>query len=98
MVGIRGLDHHTEYTIFLRISPADACRYKFLNMQWAAVGESEVMQNEDKQIFCHPNSPNTGQIWMKKPISFKDIKISHSTSSKHGNVGTTYKYYSADLV
>ncbi len=96
MVGVRGLDDHTEYTVFLRISPADPYRYKFLNMKWVAVEESEVMQNEDKQIFCHPNSPSTGQIWMKKPISFKDIKVSHSTSSKHGNVGITNCF--ADLV
>ena len=91
MVGIRGLYHHTEYTVSLRISSADPYRYKFLNMQWVAVGESEVMQNEDKQIFCHPNSPNTGQFWMKKPISFKEVKISHSPSSKFGNVSVTNK-------
>ena len=86
MVGIRGLDRHTEYTISLRISSADPYRYKFFNMQWVSTGESEMMQNEDRQIFCHPNSPNTGQFWMKKPISFKQVKITHNPSSKYGNV------------
>ena len=86
LVGLRGLDVTTEYTISLRISSADPYRYKFLNMQWVAVGESEVMQNEDRQVFCHPNSPNVGQFWMKKPISFKQVKITHNPSSAHGNV------------
>ena len=86
LVGVRGLDPKTEYSISLRISPADPYRYKFLNMQWVSVGESEVMQNEDRQIYLHPNSPNSGQFWMKKPISFKQVKITHNPSSSKGNV------------
>ena len=86
LVGVRGLDLKTEYSISLRISSADPYRYKFLNMQWVSVGESEVMQNEDRQIYLHPNSPNSGQFWMKKPISFKQVKITHNLSSSKGNV------------
>ena len=91
LVSVRGLDENTEYTISLRISSADPYRYKFLNMQWVSVGESEVMQNEDRQIYCHYNSPSTGTFWMKKPISFKSVKITHNPSSKHGNV--SYCFY-----
>ena len=86
MVGIRGLELYTEYTISLRFSSADPYRYKFLNLQWVSVGESEMMQNEEKQIFCHPNSPNNGQFWMKKAISFKQVKITHNAFSESGNV------------
>lgn len=86
LVGLRGLNPKTEYSISLRIASADPYRYKFLNMQWVAVGESEVMQNEDRQVFKHPNSPNSGQFWMKKPISFKQLKITHNPSSSNGNV------------
>ena len=86
LVGIRGLEPVTEYTISLRISSADPYRYKFLDRQWVSAGESEMMQNEDKQIFCHPNSPNNGQFWMKKAISFKQVKITHNAFSESGNV------------
>ena len=55
-MGIHGFDLYTEYTISLRISSADPYRYKFFNMQWVAVEESEIMQNEDRQLFCHTNS------------------------------------------
>ena len=86
-MGLRGLDPQTEYSISLRVTSADPYRYKFLNMRWVAVGESEVMQNEDRQIFHHSNSPNSGKFWMKKPISFKQMKITHNPSSSSGNVG-----------
>ena len=62
-------------------------------MQWTAVGESEVMQNEERQIFRHPNSPNSGQFWMKKPISFKQVKITHNPASANGNVSRIAALY-----
>lgn len=86
MVSLKGLDPATNYSIFLRMVSADQYRYKFLSMHWVPVGESEVIQNEERQIYCHPNSPNSGQFWMKKPISFKSVKITHNSSSKNGNV------------
>ena len=91
-VRIHGLEPVIEYTVSLRISSADPYRYKFLNTKWVAVEESEVMQNEDKQIFRHPNSPNNGEFWMKKPISFKDVKITHDPSSTHAHVGLQCMY------
>ena len=37
--------------------------------------------------FTHPNSPSIGEIWMKKPVSFKTVKITHnSDNTKKGNV------------
>jgi len=74
--------------------PADKYRYKFINMQWVPVGESEVLQNEERQIIQHPSSPNSGEFWMKKPISFKTVKVTHNSTSKHGNIllYTMHKY------
>ena len=83
MVSVRGLNPRADYTISLRMRSADKYRYKFLNLEWVRVGESELMQNEDRQIFKHPSSPNSGQFWMKKPISFKTVKISHNSTNKH---------------
>ena len=55
-------------------------------MKSFATGESEVIQNEAKQILPHPNSPNTGMVRMKRAISFKSVKITHSPKSRDGNV------------
>lgn len=85
-MSIRGLHPTLDYSISLRIHAADSYRYKFLNSYWSAVGESEILQNESRQIFRHPNSPHPGEFWMKKPVSFKTIKITHNPASKSGNV------------
>ena len=78
------------YDVILRVASADPYRYKFINMRWTAIGESEINQNEAKQLFRHPSSPSCGSFWMKKPISFKSIKITHSPVSKNGNVSLLY--------
>ena len=83
---MRGLEPKQEYTLAVRVAPVDNLRYKFLKMKWCAVGESDVIQNEEKQVFYHPNSPNSGQFWMQKPVSFKTIKVTNNTRSKNGNV------------
>lgn len=64
----------------------DPYRYKFMSMKWVAVGESEILQDEKRQMYRHPNSPKPGYFWMKKPISFKPCKITHDPRSKHGDV------------
>lgn len=97
MVTLRGLEPTQDYTVTLRVAPADTCRYKFLNMQWSAVGESEINQNEARQLFVHPNSPNTGEFWMKKPISFKSVKITHNPTSRNGNVSPVRHIYILSL-
>ena len=86
LVSMQGLDPEMDYTISLKVATADNQRYRYINMKWCATGESEVIQNEDKQIFRHPSSPNSGHFWMKRPISFKSIKITHYAKSLHGNV------------
>lgn len=86
VVNIQGLERDVKYTISLRVTPADRFRYKFLSSHWIPVGESEIMQNEQRQVFQHPNSPSSGDFWMKKPISFKAVKITHNPTSKQGNV------------
>lgn len=86
MVSLKGLLQNQDYTLTLRVASADVFRYKFVNMKWTTVGESEINQNEAKQLYTHPSSPNSGAFWMKKPISFRAIKISHSPNSRNGNV------------
>lgn len=86
LVSLSGLDPNLDYIVYLKVATADNQRYRYINMKWCATGESEVIQSEEKQTFRHPSSPNSGQFWMKRPISFKSIKITHYAKSQHGNV------------
>jgi len=85
-VNLFGLESHKNYSVTLRIISADNQRYRYVNMKWVATGESEVLQNEGKQIFRHPSSPSSGEFWVKRPVSFKAVKITHYAKSKHGHV------------
>ena len=77
---------NTLYAVSLRFVLADDYRHKFVNGCWELTGKSEIIHDESKMVFQHPSSPTTGEIWMKKPISFKAIKITHFPKSAHGNV------------
>ena len=74
------------YNVKLKFACADKYRYKYLNRLWTVSGESEVIHDEARMEFLHPMSPSCGDIWMKKPVSFKNIKITHNKNSKDGNV------------
>ena len=86
MVEVTGLGDSLLYDILLKITSADSSKYKYLNRKWQAIGDSEIRQKEEKQLYRHPSSPNTGLFWNKKPISFKMVKISHYDTSNNGNV------------
>ena len=83
---VTGLQPLAKYNVSLKIVPADAQRYKFLNGYWQATGESDVLQDESKMEYVHPSSLTTGEMWCKKPVSFKTVKITHAPGSKNGDV------------
>lgn len=85
-VFVRGLDPIQQYNITLRIVPVDNYRYKFLNMEWTKAGNSDVSQNKDRQVYLHPESPNSGGFWMRKQISFRQLKITHNPNCKNAHV------------
>ena len=88
LLNIRGLPNKESFEVSLRVTPADEFRYKFIKRacSWVVARKSEVQQNEERQRYLHPMSPTTGEDWMKKPISFKQVKITHNSNSKQGNV------------
>lgn len=88
-MSLLGLNPKEKYTISVRAAATDNLRYKYMNTKWCTVGESDVVHNEERQIYHHPSSPATGEVWMKKPLSFKAIKITSHIKSKHGNVSQT---------
>lgn len=78
---LRGLERSTLYNISLKISPFETpvYRYVYKNNGWNRSGLCEDKDiAEERQTFRHPDSPKTGQSWMKKPISFKQVKITHN--------------------
>lgn len=79
-VSVRGLDPGKLYTITLDIQPADQSRHKFIGDSWQAVGkaEKEFVRCE----YVHTDSPSPGNHWMKKPVSFKVVKLTNNRNNK----------------
>ena len=38
------------------------------------------------RMYIHPDSPATGQQWMKGPITFHKMKLTNNTLDQHGHV------------
>ena len=79
-VSVYGLNPSKQYTITLDIQPADQSRHKFIGDSWQAVGkaEKEFVRCE----YVHTDSPSLGSHWMKKPISFKFVKLTNNRNNK----------------
>ncbi|XP_003389547.1 PREDICTED: T-box protein 2-like [Amphimedon queenslandica] len=94
LVTVSGLVPTIQYSIMVRFVSADKYRHKYITGQWTAVGESDIIHDESKMLFIHPSSPCYGEMWIKKPISFKSIKITHHSESQNGNIllHTMHKY------
>lgn len=86
LVLLQGLDLQEQYNVSLRVAPVDNQRYRYINKKWCAIGASDIVQNGERQVYCHHSSPNTGHFWTQSPISFTSIKITHYTDSTHGDV------------
>ena len=74
------------YNVKAKFVCADKYRHRFFNGAWNQTGESEIIHDESRMEFVHPLSPANGEMWMKKPVSFKAIKLTHRENSKGGNV------------
>jgi len=85
-VSLRGLELRQLYEVSLRMSAVDNYRYKYSNNCWVRAGDSDVSQDGDRATVQHPCSPTSGQSWMKRPVSFKFVKITHYPNSRNGNV------------
>lgn len=84
---ISNLDDATSYSVTLRFSQVDEWRYRYVERGWRTNGLSDAPHDETRMVFEHPGNPAPGELWMKKPIAFKRLKITHYPQSTRGQVG-----------
>ena len=97
-LSLSGLELSQQYSVSLKVSPADTLRYRFIDFSWQPTGEAGAYEDMDKQVYIHPSSPNSGKFWMQNFISFKKVKITNYEDSKNGNVLFIFNSISADLI
>ena len=89
---ISDLDDATRYSVTLRFTQVDEWRYRYVERGWRTNGLSDAPHDETRMLFEHPGNPAPGELWMKKPIAFKRLKITHYPQSTRGQVSTMYIY------
>ena len=75
----------------MEIVPSDDCRYKFSRGNWLVAGKADPEM--PKRMYIHPESPNTGEQWMQKIISFHKLKLTNNLSDRNGYVRLFSTHY-----
>ena len=78
---VYGLNPDAVYSVYLDIMPADDRRYKFMQTDWVPIGRIDKKFNFRE--YMHPDSPNSGQYWMEKPVLFKFLKLTNNKTTVH---------------
>ncbi|KAJ1125310.1 hypothetical protein NDU88_003742 [Pleurodeles waltl] len=83
-VRVSGLDPHARYMMLLDIVAVDNTRYKWQEKRWEASGKAEPQL--PNRVYIHPESPASGEQWMKQTISFHKIKLTNNTLDQMGHI------------
>ncbi|CAF0876608.1 unnamed protein product [Adineta ricciae] len=75
-VSVSELDPNMKYMFLLDIVPVDDNRYKYQESAWVISGKAEP--HAYGRYFIHPDSPQTGEQWMKQSILFNKAKITNN--------------------
>ena len=77
-INLCGLNTRGRYTLKMVIVLADNRQWKYKGFKWIPVcrAEGNIMMEYE-----HPDSPNSGSIWMNKAISFKTVMITNKKTT-----------------
>ncbi|XP_032885996.1 T-box transcription factor TBX22-like isoform X1 [Amblyraja radiata] len=86
-VRIRGLESERQYYIAMDIVPVDSKRYRYVyhSSQWMVAGNTEQSPMAPR-LYVHPDSPTSGQSWMKQIISFDRVKLTNNDMDEKGHI------------
>ena len=90
-VRVSGLDRSAKYVILLDIVPVDDCRYKFHNSRWLVAGKADP--EVAKRVYIHPDSPQVGEQWTQKVVSFHKLKLTNNIADKNGFVSFFFLFF-----
>ncbi|XP_069752295.1 T-box transcription factor TBX22-like [Narcine bancroftii] len=86
-VKIRGLEPEKQYYIAMDIIPVDSKRYRYVyhSSQWVVAANTE-QSPQTPRLYVHPDSPTSGQSWMKQVISFDRVKLTNNDMDEKGHI------------
>ncbi|XP_043921864.1 T-box transcription factor TBX18 isoform X2 [Protopterus annectens] len=85
-VKINGLDPHQQYYIAMDIVPVDNKRYRYVyhSSKWMVAGNAD--SPVPPRVYIHPDSPASGETWMRQVISFDKLKLTNNELDDQGHI------------
>ncbi|XP_048460899.1 T-box transcription factor TBX22-like [Rhincodon typus] len=86
-VKIKGLEPAKQYYIAMDIIPVDSKRYRYVyhSSQWMVAGNTEQSPLTPR-LYVHPDSPASGESWMKQIVSFDRVKLTNNDMDEKGHI------------
>ena len=93
---LQGLDPTAKYILMMDFIPVDDKRYRyaFHSSKWLVAGKAD--SSVPGRVHIHPDSPCTGQQWMKQIVSFDKLKLTNNLMDDNGHV--SLKSYSLEKI
>ncbi|XP_061610650.1 T-box transcription factor TBX18 isoform X2 [Phyllopteryx taeniolatus] len=96
-VKMSGLDPHQQYYIAMDIVPVDNKRYRFRivsfsrarryvyhSSKWMVAGNAD--SPVPPRVYIHPDSPASGETWMRQVVSFDKLKLTNNELDDQGHI------------
>uniref|UniRef100_A0A8D2LPN0 T-box transcription factor 22 n=1 Tax=Varanus komodoensis TaxID=61221 RepID=A0A8D2LPN0_VARKO len=86
-VKVKGLDPMKQYYIAIDVVPVDSKRYRYVyhSSQWMVAGNTDHSCITPR-LYIHPDSPCSGETWMRQIISFDRVKLTNNEMDDKGHI------------
>uniref|UniRef100_A0A8C9TK04 T-box transcription factor 22 n=1 Tax=Scleropages formosus TaxID=113540 RepID=A0A8C9TK04_SCLFO len=86
-VKVKNLDPFKQYYVAMDIMPVDSKRYRYVyhSSQWMVAGNTDHSCIAPR-LYVHPDSPCSGETWMRQVISFDRVKLTNNEMDDKGHI------------
>ncbi|XP_003412812.2 T-box transcription factor TBX22 [Loxodonta africana] len=86
-VKVKGLDPGKQYYVAIDVVPVDSKRYRYVyhSSQWMVAGNTDHRCIAPR-LYVHPDSPCSGETWMRQIISFDRVKLTNNEMDDKGHI------------
>uniref|UniRef100_A0A8B9BQF0 T-box transcription factor 22 n=1 Tax=Anser brachyrhynchus TaxID=132585 RepID=A0A8B9BQF0_9AVES len=86
-VKVKGLQPLQQYYIAIDVVPVDSKRYRYVyhSSQWMVAGNTDHSCITPR-LYVHPDSPCSGETWMRQIVSFDRVKLTNNELDDKGHI------------
>ncbi|KAK1793722.1 hypothetical protein P4O66_001458 [Electrophorus voltai] len=79
---ITTLEPSAHYNVYVDVVLADQHHWRYQGGKWVQCGKAEGNMPGNR-MYMHPDSPNTGNHWMRQEVSFGKLKLTNNKGSSN---------------